>query len=366
LPILKEGQIIRDTYQVERFLGEGAFAEVFRVQHRFLGRQAMKVLKVAGKTLKEIESLLGEASLLSRIGHPNIVRVFDANILETSEGQFGFYTMEYVAGGTLDRFWQSYRNKKIPIADCVDILKQVCSGIAVAHAEKPPIIHRDIKPQNILVGYDGAGIRIRVSDFGLAKTVNPQTLLASACGTLSFKPPESFENQDSTAADVWALGTIFYLLLTDKLPYPKLEERDISDASHFLQPLRKASIYNILIDPKLDEILLRCLSKNVRERYADACDLLNDLKNWQPTQGSHLSESSKSEKGFEDKSALGLKRTSNMDSAKQMIERAKIMAKNPGQLISAADLLEEAINKSPEYRNQYESQLLLWRRGICM
>ena len=81
--LLQENQIIRDTYEVERFLGEGAFAEVYRVRHKFLGRQAMKVFKRGGMTVHEIEEMLGEAIMLSRIGHPNIVRVFDANVFET-------------------------------------------------------------------------------------------------------------------------------------------------------------------------------------------------------------------------------------------------------------------------------------------
>src|SRR5205823_7931133 len=84
--LLEEGQTVRDTYEVERFLGGGAFAEVYRVKHRFLGRQAMKVFKRVGMNLEEIHEMLGEAILLSRIGHPNIVRVFDANVLEAAQG----------------------------------------------------------------------------------------------------------------------------------------------------------------------------------------------------------------------------------------------------------------------------------------
>jgi serine/threonine-protein kinase len=80
--LLEEGQVIRETYEVERFLGEGAFAEVYRVQHRFLGRQAMKVFKRVGMSLDEIHEMLGEAILLSRINHPNIVRVFNADVLD--------------------------------------------------------------------------------------------------------------------------------------------------------------------------------------------------------------------------------------------------------------------------------------------
>ncbi len=178
--LLEEGQIIRDTYEVERYLGEGAFAEVYRVKHRFLGRQAMKVLKIPGMTLQETEEMLGEALMLLRMGHPNIVRVFEANTTETVKGVCSFFTMEYVAGGSLDQFWRSHGIRFMPVETAVQVICQVCRGLAVAHGENPPIIHRDIKPHNILVGYDAEGLRVRVSDFGLAKRVNPLTLLASA------------------------------------------------------------------------------------------------------------------------------------------------------------------------------------------
>jgi serine/threonine protein kinase len=178
--LLSEGQVIRGTYEVERFLGEGAFAEVYRVKHRFLGRQAMKVFKMTGMTVEETEEVLAEAILLSRLGHPNIVRVFDANVTETSRGVCGFFTMEYVAGGSLEQFWRSHGARLVPVETAVEILRQCCRGLAIAHGESPPVIHRDIKPQNILVGYDASGLRVRVSDFGLAKRVNPLTLMASA------------------------------------------------------------------------------------------------------------------------------------------------------------------------------------------
>lgn len=98
--LLNEGETIRDTYEVERFLGEGAFAEVYRVKHRYLGRQAMKVFKRVGMSLEEIQDVLGEAILLTKIGHPNIVRVFDANVHTTQRGTCGYFTMEHVPGGS--------------------------------------------------------------------------------------------------------------------------------------------------------------------------------------------------------------------------------------------------------------------------
>lgn len=366
MPLLCLDQRICDTYRVERLLGEGAFGEVYRVQHRFLGRQAMKVLKTPGATLQEVEQMLGEALLLSRIGHPNVIRVFDAGVLELPGGQFGFYTMEYVAGGSLDRLWRSYRDTLMPVPDVVEILKQVCAGIAVAHAETPPIVHRDIKPQNVLVGYDGSGIRVRASDFGLAKKANPLTLLVSARGTLGFKPPESFENQDSPAADVWALGTTLYLLLTDALPYPGLDKRDVGDAQRFLRPLRPASVYNLAVDAVLETILARCLAIDPGERYPNASALLEDLVRWQPTRPNACSWTSNNIQAGGAKNALGERPATDLAVAERTVKEAIAMAKRPGSLMKAADLLEEAITIAPNLRDQYGPQLRLWRRGICM
>jgi serine/threonine-protein kinase len=99
MSILQDDQVINNTYTVERFLGEGAFAEVYRVRHRFLGRQAMKVFKLAGLTMNEVEEQLSEAVILSQINHPNIIRVFDANIFEDEGRMYGFFVMEYISGG---------------------------------------------------------------------------------------------------------------------------------------------------------------------------------------------------------------------------------------------------------------------------
>ena len=166
--MLQDGQVIRETYEVERFLGEGAFAEVYRVKHRFLGRQAMKVFKRVGMSLNEIEEMLGEAILLSQIGHPNIVRVFDANVLQSSRGVCGYFTMENIPGGSLDKFWRSHGTRIVPVETAVDLIKQVCRGIALAHREKPPIIHRDIKPHNLFL-LERKISQLKVLDFGIAR-----------------------------------------------------------------------------------------------------------------------------------------------------------------------------------------------------
>jgi serine/threonine protein kinase len=364
--LLNDGQIIRDTYEVERYLGEGAFAEVYRVRHRFLGRQAMKVFKRVGISLDDIDEMLGEAILLSRIGHPNIVRVFDANVIDSKQGVLGYFTMENVPGGSLEKFWHSHGASLVPIETTVDLMKQVCRGIAQAHRENPPIVHRDIKPQNILVGYEPDGLRARVSDFGLAKAVNPLTLLASAAGTLSFKPPEVFaqRSSDSSAGDVWAIGTTLYLLLTDKLPFPLPADAAWDAQDFFDQSFLPPSEINPDANKALDEIVQRALEKRAEDRYPTAESLLDALERWKPTK----SESSNSI-GFlsseASKAVLGAKQQATDESADLLVERA-FNARLAGRLADAADLMEEAFIKSQELRSKHAHQVKLWRRGICM
>ncbi len=366
MALLTEGQTIRDTYEVERFLGEGAFAEVYRVRHRFLGRQAMKVFKRVGMTLPDIEEMLGEAILLSRIGHPNIVRVFDANVLDTPKGVCGYFTMENVPGGSLDRFWRSHGATLVPLETTIDIMKQVCRGLAVAHAEKPPIIHRDVKPQNILVGYEADGLRARIGDFGLAKKVNPLTLLATAAGTLAFKPPEAFEQAkgDSCAADVWALGTTLYLLLTDTLPYQVDPELGWSNTQAFETDLTRPSDFNIDVDKKLESIVLKCLQRKPSARYSDAKTLLDALDKWKPVPAK--ADVAKRTSSMQSKVVLGPHSPPDQEAGRKLVRQAIEKARREGRLMEAADMMEEAFNKSPSLRQKYASQVKLWRCGVSM
>ena len=369
MPLLHEGQSIRGTYKVERYLGEGAFAEVYRAKHRFLGRQAMKVFKIPGLTMQELETMLGEAVLLSRINHPNIVRLFDANVFEENGQDHGFFTMEYVAGGSLEQFWRSYGNKFVPVPIVVEVMKQVCRGLVAAHSQDPPIIHRDIKPQNILIGYDKEGLRARVSDFGLAKSVNPLTLMASAKGTRCFKSPEAFDNfnADSSAGDVWAAGTTLYLLLTDRLPFEIPENLSSVTSKVFkCEPILPSRL-NALSDTRLDQIVLRSLAFNPEQRYRTAMELLADLEGWTPhltpaparqTQTTNLFETSKE--------VLGGHSPANEESARRMAHEAVQLAQDASHLNEAADLMEEALNKFPALRTEYQGRVKLWRRGISM
>lgn len=366
--ILKEGQKIRDTYEVERFLGEGAFAEVYRVQHAFLGRQAMKIFKAPGLTENDVRGWLDEAVLLSKIGHPNIIRVFDANTFTTKRGTFGYFTMEYVAGGSLDRFWQSHGNRFIPIDIAVEIFKQASRGIAVAHAEDPPIIHRDIKPQNILVGYDKSGLIVQISDFGLARSVNPLTLLASTKGTLLFKSPEALDDLqcDSATGDVWALGVSLYLILTDRLPYSPQKGEEFHEQKRFTRPLEPASRFNYQVDRKLDQILFKALECNPDRRYPTAVELLRDLESTGIPGTEEMVAPMKQNLIDDSKSALGMHTPADEEKARTKAVEAIEMAKQASRLQEAADLMEEAVNQWPALQDEYGYLIPLWRKGLMM
>ena len=364
MSLLREGETVSQTYFVERLLGEGAFGEVYRVRHRFLGRQAMKVFKLVGMTMEELDRALSEARILSRIGHPNIIRVYEANVANVQAGQIGYFTMELVPGGALSTFRRSLTGSAfVPIETVIEIICQVCSGLSVAHSAKPPIIHRDIKPQNILVGYENDAIRVRLSDFGLAKHVNPLTLQASARGTRSFKPPESFVGDlgDSCSADVWAVGLCLYWLLTNSYPYVKEDDPPESIPGFPTHEWVDPSRLNVYVSLRLDDITRRSLALRPQERYQNASSLLadlgalnNDLKApHRPGQRVPPNQQPSSERNAH-----------QFERGRQLALDATSLARDCTRLRDAIDLLEQALQIAPSLRDSYDYRLRLWRKGV--
>jgi serine/threonine-protein kinase len=361
MSILDIGSKIKETYDIEKFLGEGAFAEVYRVKHRFLGRQSMKVFKKVGMTERHILKMLSEAILLSKIGHPNIIRVYDANVIETEAGYVGYFTMEYVAGGNLQNFWSSYEKTLLPFDMALDIVKQIARGVDIAHKQSPPIIHRDIKPQNILVGYEGDGLRARVSDFGLAKEVSALTLMATVAGTVSYKPPEAFEDlkSDSCASDVWSIVTTFYFLLTNKLPYNFGDSFGVGIKKGENLNLINASDLNPYVDKKIDSIIKKGLHFDPKNRFQTAGDLLVALSDYKKS-GLNNDHCEKPEEIKIDFSAKVMS-----DLSLQIRDKA-FQLKDDGKLSEAADLLEEGFKRDSILREKYVGIVKLWRSGISM
>lgn len=352
MTLLSSGDRVTDTLVVDRLLGEGAFAEVHRVRHEYLGFQAMKVFKQVA-SLERTREMLGEAQLLSTLGHPNIVRLFDANIVETVAGLRGFFTMEYVAGGSLERLNRSH-NGQVPVDLVVEITEQIAEGLTVAHRQIPPIVHRDLTLANILIGYDGTGMRVRISDFGLAKRADPFTHLASAQGTYAFMAPEVLRQQGySCASDVWSVATIAFLLLTNHVPYHDGGQFSSFSMARFQRPLLPPSAYNPEVDPALDRILLDALAVDPKSR---------------PPTGRALSEALRERRTSltPQPRAVGVPQKKPGVRAQALADEAFALSRQPGALTRAADLLEEAVNLSPQLRDRHLHTLTLWRRGVIM
>lgn len=355
MALLSDGEQIGGTFEVEKLIGEGAFAEVYRVRHRFLGRQAMKVFKQPGMTEETIHRMLSEAILLSQLGHPNIVRVFDANTFRYLGSERGYFTMEYVPGGTLEDHWHATGKALMPAATAVELIRQVCQGLHCAHGQSPPVVHRDIKPQNILVGYENDGLRARLSDFGLAKQANRLTLLATAAGTLAYKPPEALGevSADSPASDIWALGATLYRLLTDQFPYQPAGDWGWHPKSFERRPRPPSSIHPDA-DAKLDAIVLRCLEVPVHRRFQSAGELLTALSAWIPAPA-----------GAAAKAPAAASPADQREQARaaDLAAEAKALA-GQHRLAQAADTMEEAFLLDPALRERFEHRVILWRKGL--
>lgn len=364
MPLLVEGQNIRDTYVVERLIGEGAHAEVYRVRHRFLGRQAMKILKQPGVTEADIRTLLKEASLLTQLGHPNIIRVFDANTVLADGHERGYFTMEHVAAGTLEDYRGKQTLSVLPAEKAVALTIQMLEGLNVAHSLQPSIVHRDLKPQNILVSEGPDGLSVKISDFGLAQEVNPLTLMTTAAGTLAFKAPEAvFDGGvDSKASDIWSVGVILYLLLTDRLPYPAPTEWGWSNKA-FQQPHRPPSAYNVDANEALDSIVQKCLRIEPHQRYSKAGNLLSDLKRWKPTRrragAVQLQALDSKEFNVEQKDI-----DPPVSADAQALLKAALALANEQRLEEAADKLEAALRLQPTLRTTHGQRVELWRKGL--
>jgi transitional endoplasmic reticulum ATPase len=281
---LSPGEIIKDTYVVDRFLGSGAFAEVYRVTHKYLGMQALKVLKPYAVKDEGLKLFLSEATILSNITHPNVVRIFDANSFKSKQQELFFIAMEFVSGETLFQLIKRKIRISLPLA--LSIQREICAGLSVAHKQQPAIIHRDVKPQNILLSYDNNIAQAKVSDFGVAKAVNLRTRITDSAGTITYLPPEGFWNYHTQASDVFSAGIVFYQMVTGVSPWLYDFSNVLKDDQDAVEtivlkarkkdPPRPSSIVE-QCDDQLDEILLKSLAQDPSKRFKDAMEFLSAL-----------------------------------------------------------------------------------------
>jgi transitional endoplasmic reticulum ATPase len=282
--ILSKGEVINSTYEVQFFIGQGAFGEVYRVKHKYLGLQVLKVFKEEYSQKTDIKTLVQEAKILSGLTHNNIVRVFEANEFTKNSKVYYFITMAFVSGETLTQ--RLFRLSKLPFAEALLIQGDLLNGLSFLHGQNPSIIHRDINTDNLLLSYDHDQIVGKLADFGLAQSINPISAITNAAGRYQYFAPECFWNTYFPSSDVFSSGLIFYKMVTGVQPwYYDFENTDHDDFEQMSNVIisarkgvpRKPSYYNKDCSKHFDAIILKAISLNLEDRYLSAVEFYSAL-----------------------------------------------------------------------------------------
>lgn len=264
------GRLLHKRYLIENRLGEGGMAVVYQARDQVLHRTvAVKVLReqFAGDS-EFVERFRREALAAASLSHPNIVNVYDVG----REGSIHFIVMEYVPGETLKNIIR--REAPLSPLRVARIGRQVCE--ALAHAHEHGVIHRDIKPHNILITPDG---RAKVTDFGIAHAGTAATLTdnGTVMGSVQYFSPEQATGRPSCPqSDLYAVGVVLYEMLTGRVPF--VGDTAVAVAlKHVHEAPRPPSRYNPDIPPQLERVVLRALAKDKERRYHTAWEMAADL-----------------------------------------------------------------------------------------
>jgi eukaryotic-like serine/threonine-protein kinase len=269
--------VLDDRYDVVRPLGSGGMGEVYLAHDRVLGRDvALKVLRKQYAGDDEFaERFKREAMSVASLSHPNIVQVYDRG--ETEEGA-SYIAMEYVPGGTLKE--RISREGPLEAADAAGLGAQVAEALGAAHDRG--MVHRDIKPQNVLLAARGGA---KVADFGIARAGSSATIsrTGSVMGTAGYMSPEQALGKPATPkSDLYSLGVVLYEALTGALPYTADNPIAVS-MKHVNEPLRPPVELNPRIPKGMNALVRKLLAKDPEDRYADADELADDL--WRVNRG---------------------------------------------------------------------------------
>lgn len=269
--MIVKGQKINDRYQVIRSIGEGGMANVYLAYDTILDRNvAVKVLRGDLATdEKFVRRFQREAMSASALSHPNIVEMYDVG---EDDGNY-FIVMEYIDGKTLKNLIK--KRGALTVAEVVDIMLQLTSAISCAHDSY--IIHRDIKPQNVMILDDG---RVKITDFGIAIASNASELTQtnSVMGSVHYLPPEQANGAGATAkSDIYSLGILMFELLTGKLPFKGENAVEIA-LKQMKEQIPSVCAMNPEIPQSIENVILKACAKNPKNRYANVKDMYNDIK----------------------------------------------------------------------------------------
>ena len=263
---MKIGQIIKERYEIVEILGEGGMAFVYKARDKQLQRDvAIKTLKPNYVNQEKfVDRFRREAQTAANLNHPNIVQIFDWGIEDEP-----YFVMEYIEGNTLTSIISS--NRTIGLNDILYIGSQVANGLKEAH--KRGLVHRDIKPGNIMITPDG---KVKVTDFGIVSLQNEEsdiTKTGAVLGTASYISPEQAQGKPvSFESDLYSLGTVLYELIAGKPPFTG--DSPIATATkHLTDKPEKLSNYRKDIPKALENAILKLLEKRPSDRFKSAEDL---------------------------------------------------------------------------------------------
>ena len=266
---LRAGSYLQGRYEIIDRIGTGGMSEVYKARDHKLNRLvAIKVLKEDYCEDREfVKKFKMEAQAAAGLSHPNVVNVFDV----VDDGSVHFIVMELVEGITLKNFIE--RKAPLEIKEAIGIAIQIAQGMGAAHDQN--IIHRDIKPQNIIISTDG---KVKVADFGIARETSTNSLTAEAMGSVHYISPEQAKAEPSDArSDIYSLGITIYEMVTATLPFNG-ETAVATALAQIEQEMVLPSLINPKVTPALEEIILKCCQKRPERRYQNVRDLIIDLR----------------------------------------------------------------------------------------
>ena len=262
-------KIICNRYKILDHLGTGGMAKVWLGYDTILDRQvAIKTFKIDANDEDAVKRFNREAKAVTSLSHPNIVSIYDVE----NEGEFYYLILEYVKGMTLKDYM--IKNPRIPIETIVHIAKQIASGLS--HAHQNGIIHRDIKPQNILMNDN---LTCKITDFGIARAYGDTTLTQTnqMLGTVYYLSPEQARGNVATAqSDIYSLGILIFEMITGQIPF-KGESAVAIALKHLQEELPDIDKYRENVPQSVKNIVLKATMKNPNERYISSKELFEDL-----------------------------------------------------------------------------------------
>ena len=265
-------RVLSGRYELLEKIGDGGMAVVYKGKDKLLNRFiAVKILRPEfTKDATFVENFKRESQAAAGLSHPNIVGVYDVG----REGNINYIVMELIEGDTLNKIIE--REAPMDYRKVIDISKQVAQALRIAHKNK--IIHRDVKPHNIMITEDGV---VKLADFGIARAVNDATLATGSkiVGSVHyFSPEQARGNYVDERSDIYSLGIVMYEMLTGKVPFDGDNPVTVA-LKHINEEIIPPIELEPGIPPALDRCVMKATSKYQTNRYANADELIQELEN---------------------------------------------------------------------------------------